>query len=678
MDETYENGRTIDLDRGAVVWTDSTTGALDSMTFVQDGVKSGDIIGIQADAAFTGSAIDIDMNLGLTANALTIDAGAGARTGSDVVVSDDSTGDHSVIDINKSGAGASVGLDYQESYNGSSASFVVKATLDNLDGLDTTVLQAVRGTGVRTAPVIDINDASTGSADIFDIDLTGVYTGDVFDFASSAAATGNVFFLNLDNAVAMTALHMEGSGIRTQPFVELHSDCTGSANFIDVNISGAATGNVIDITTSAAATGNAVFIDLDSAVAMTGVHIEGSGVRTQPMLEVITDSTSSASLIDISVDGAITGTAALDIDMNAGLAANAIYVDAGAGTRTADLVDLKHDGDGNVSAINIDHTNTGSGNIIELDIDAVHTGNAIDINYGTGAATGDALAITTGTNLAGNAISITTAGARTAPVFLITGAATDAGTDDHIFDINQTGALDSNVIDITFSSGVSTGQALDINMGTNVAGMAVSIGSAATGVSGEGSCIDIAHTGDLVAGADVMRISSTGNISSTSNLLEIVQATGAGTAGANCLYINATGANVEAIKVDAGTVTFDETLTVTGATTLSSDVTASGKVILDGTTTTSGAGAVAITGSIHEVTTTGTGDALTLADGTEGQRLVVVYDAEGAGADTAVITPSNLSGGTTITLNNVGDTCDLVFTSGNWFVLGLGGAAAVA
>ena len=100
----------------------------------------------------------------------------------------------------------------------------------------------------------------------------------------------------------------------------------------------------------------------------------------------------------------------------------------------------------------------------------------------------------------------------------------------------------------------------------------------------------------------------------------------------------------------------------------------SGEVIQDGTTTTSGAGAVAITGSIHEVTTTGTGNALTLANGAEGQLLTVVYVAEGAGTDTAILTPSNLAGTpTTITFNAIGDAVRLQFTAGTWFIIGANG-----
>ena len=124
----------------------------------------------------------------------------------------------------------------------------------------------------------------------------------------------------------------------------------------------------------------------------------------------------------------------------------------------------------------------------------------------------------------------------------------------------------------------------------------------------------------------------------------------------------------------SGTTTLGDAATDT--TTIAGPLTVQDSVVMDGTTASSGAGAVAITGYIHEVTTTGTGDALTLADGTEGQKLAVVYVAEGAGADTAILTPTNLAGGTTVTFNAVGDSADLLFTAGTWFVLG--GAAVVA
>ena len=84
-----------------------------------------------------------------------------------------------------------------------------------------------------------------------------------------------------------------------------------------------------------------------------------------------------------------------------------------------------------------------------------------------------------------------------------------------------------------------------------------------------------------------------------------------------------------------------------------------------------GPGAVNLTDLITEITAEGTGDALTLADGSAGQVKIVVYVAESAAGDTAVLTPTTLAGGTTITFDSVGDAATLVYneTSG-WTIVG--------
>ena len=81
----------------------------------------------------------------------------------------------------------------------------------------------------------------------------------------------------------------------------------------------------------------------------------------------------------------------------------------------------------------------------------------------------------------------------------------------------------------------------------------------------------------------------------------------------------------------------------------------------------SGAGAVNITSFYTAVTTTGA-DALTLADGKEGQLKVVKLVVDG-GAGT--LTPTNLTGGTTITFEDIGDTAELYFTGGSWVPIAL-------
>jgi hypothetical protein len=88
----------------------------------------------------------------------------------------------------------------------------------------------------------------------------------------------------------------------------------------------------------------------------------------------------------------------------------------------------------------------------------------------------------------------------------------------------------------------------------------------------------------------------------------------------------------------------------------------------------SGPGAVNLTTFTTAFTSTGTGNALTLADGAVGQIKNIVYVAEAAGADTGILTPTNFGNGTTITFNNVGDSCQLQFIGTDWWVVSLNGA----
>ena len=88
----------------------------------------------------------------------------------------------------------------------------------------------------------------------------------------------------------------------------------------------------------------------------------------------------------------------------------------------------------------------------------------------------------------------------------------------------------------------------------------------------------------------------------------------------------------------------------------------------------SGPGAVNITSLATAFTSTGTGDALTLADGAQGQLKTIIYVAEAAGGDTGVLTPTNLGSATTITFNAVGDSVTLQFAGTDWWVVGFRGA----
>jgi hypothetical protein len=88
----------------------------------------------------------------------------------------------------------------------------------------------------------------------------------------------------------------------------------------------------------------------------------------------------------------------------------------------------------------------------------------------------------------------------------------------------------------------------------------------------------------------------------------------------------------------------------------------------------SGAGAVNVTNFSTAFTSTATGNALTLANGTVGEIKVVVYVAEAAALDTGILTPTTRVGYSTITFTNVGDSVTLQYFTQGWAVIGVRGA----
>jgi hypothetical protein len=85
--------------------------------------------------------------------------------------------------------------------------------------------------------------------------------------------------------------------------------------------------------------------------------------------------------------------------------------------------------------------------------------------------------------------------------------------------------------------------------------------------------------------------------------------------------------------------------------------------VIDDTTT-----AVGVAQSITHIDTDTAGGAHagTLADGTRGQIKIITLIADGGDS---VITPSNFANGSTITLDDAGDSITLVFTNSEWLVL---------
>ena len=81
-----------------------------------------------------------------------------------------------------------------------------------------------------------------------------------------------------------------------------------------------------------------------------------------------------------------------------------------------------------------------------------------------------------------------------------------------------------------------------------------------------------------------------------------------------------------------------------------------------------------ITSAVTEVAATSAVGNLSLADGAEGQ-IKTFINVSTSGTNNVVITPTNLRGGTTITLNAEGETVTCMFKNAKWNVLAGNGYA---
>lgn len=103
---------------------------------------------------------------------------------------------------------------------------------------------------------------------------------------------------------------------------------------------------------------------------------------------------------------------------------------------------------------------------------------------------------------------------------------------------------------------------------------------------------------------------------------------------------------------------FNNVPTWLGLNSLSETITASGS-----------SASINITSAVTEVNATSTTAPLTLADGANGQ-IKTVINISSSGTNAVTITPSNLRGGTAITLNAPGETVTLIFKNSNWNIIG--------
>tara|TARA_Y100001970_G_scaffold86496_1_gene109078 strand:- start:103 stop:564 length:462 start_codon:yes stop_codon:yes gene_type:complete len=85
----------------------------------------------------------------------------------------------------------------------------------------------------------------------------------------------------------------------------------------------------------------------------------------------------------------------------------------------------------------------------------------------------------------------------------------------------------------------------------------------------------------------------------------------------------------------------------------------------DGSTST----AITVTEPVTEINATSATAPCTLADGANGQ-IKIILNVSTGGTNAITITPANLRGGTTITLNAPGESVQCIFKNSNWNVIG--------
>lgn len=486
-------------------------------------------------------------------------------------------------------------------------------------------LQLTEGT-LNGGYYLDCYDV-TGSAVVFKIGEDGATT--ILGAASANALTitngdvlisdGSITMTDADNAASFTLTN--NTATTASVFV-----LAGSGVF-----TGSTTSSWMTITPSGLTTGTAVYMPLAGMTTGKGLQIVANAVTTGEVLD-ISHTTSviadGGSLVRISSTGIDTGGAT-----------NGVLLDLSSTASTAGVQVL-----GTFSALT-----TGTG--ISIITSALTTGTALSLVNASGVMT------TTGEmlNVAANAATTCTGIVRISGTGLtdgfameITGGGANATASGGVVNLNAGAATVGSALKIT-TSGVYTGTTgvIDLNAASATTGTIMDIGAAG-----------------LTSGI-ALKITATEATLTTGYYIDCYDGAAidfsVGKYGATVIAGNAA---TNVLTLTAG----NEVITAGNLVLTAGTIIETAQAILNANT------AISVTHGVTKIANNAP-STHTLADGVEGQRKTIVCTVY---TGDAVITPSNLANGTTITLNAVNDACDLVFLGTEWFVINLYGTAAVA
>jgi len=274
-----------------------------------------------------------------------------------------------------------------------------------------------------------------------------------------------------------------------------------------------------------------------------------------------------------------------------------------------------------------------------------------------------------GTTLTADTVTLLTASQTLTNKTLTSPTITGTGAIAGVFTGNVTGNADT-----------ATALAAAVNIAGKSFDGSAAITIASTDLSDSASLVTAASTTTFtnktltapIVGGDITTASGNLSVDTATQIVEI-KGDGSSVEGQiklNC-HANSHGQTIKP-QPHSAAVTNTSLLPAGASSTLVSKVSAdilTNKTLADLKTsvqTLSGAGAIDVVTGVTEVTTTAA-DALTLADGVVGQIKIIVMKADGGDG---TITPATFAGGTTITMNDVGDSVMLTYaTTIGWVII---------
>ena len=536
-------------------------------------------------------------------------------------------------------------------------------------------------TGLTTGSLIRTTTSTAGviaTNGIVSIRATGAYTSTanagLLDVQASAlVGTGTVVNIKATNGSQLTntLLNVEQTTTTasyTGSIVTLTgTSTTGDANVVLITSANTTDGRALKVISGATTTnGRGILLQANALTTgvgfgfahTTSVIADGGSMVRLSSSSVDTGGATNGTILDIANTGSVVGTLVKMYSNVASQTATTILDIAQAGATltafTDDVVAITGGFSGNSSTgsvLTVTGVNTTAGNTVKIDASAVTTGTGLLV-------TSAGVIITTGE--------------------LVSLVANGATTSTGVLRISATSLTDGWAAQMTGGGATFTasGGMLDLAMGAATVGTGIKVVTTGvyTGTTGLLALTANSATEGVIAAISATSLTTGAALKITTN----TTATGE--------YINCyDGAAVDFKVSRYGATTIAGNAAGTAALTLTAgdlvlsggNINASNKIIFSGIETIAGGGtttALDLAKTLHNIDADAGGDIFTLADGTIGQ---IMFISCVSATGVCTVTPGNLSGGTSVTLNAAGDCVILMFVDTQWYIMGGNGYSVI-